>query len=56
MGKIKLLGASLVVLLGWGIGNPFFVRKTAGNVIDSPASELAESYLHKTPAGAIAPN
>jgi 2-keto-4-pentenoate hydratase len=54
--KNNAFGASLIVLLGCGIGNPSFVRETAQNVIDSPASELAESYLQKTPARAIAPN
>lgn len=56
MGKFKLLGASLIVVLGCGTGNPSVVSERAGNVIDSPASELAESYLQKTRAGAIAPN
>ena len=56
MVKIKLCGASLIVLLGCGIGNSSLVSERAGNVIDSPGSELAESYLKKTPAGAIAPN
>ena len=56
MVKIKLCGASLIVLLGCGIGNPSLVSETGQNVIDSQGSELAESYLKKTPARAIAPN
>jgi len=56
MGKIKLFGASLILLLGCGIGNPSLVSETGEKVIDSPGSELAESYLKKTPAGAIASN
>ncbi len=56
MVKIKLCGASLIVLLGCGIGNPSLVSETGQNVIDSPAYELANSYLKKTPARAIAPN
>jgi 2-keto-4-pentenoate hydratase len=54
--KNNAFGASLIVLLGCGIGNPSLVREKAQNVIDAPGSELAESYLQKTPARAIAPN